>query len=154
MSKPKVLMVCLGNICRSPLAEGVLIARAKAKGIDVEVDSAGTADYHVDDSPDPRASQVALSHGFKLEHFGRQIGLEDFEKFDHIFVMDSSNYENVIRLTKNEAHRKKVRMLAHLDPKRTFGEMIKDPYYEDFAAFETVYQQLVLCLDYFLEEIA
>jgi protein-tyrosine phosphatase len=156
MSKPKikVLMVCLGNICRSPLAEGVLRARASARGMHhVEADSAGTVDYHVDEQPDWRAREVAEKHGFSLNHLCRQFQLKDFEIFDHIFVMDPSNREDVIRLTSSEAHRKKVRMLAELDPKRTHGAMVKDPYYDGIEAFEEVYTQLVICVDHFLNEI-
>ena len=156
MSKPKlsVLMVCLGNICRSPLAEGVLIARAKARGFQhIEVDSAGTADDHVGDLPDWRSLEVAEKHGFKLEHLGRQFTPTDFGRFDFIFVMDPSNHADVIRLTKSEVYRKKVRQLAHLDPKRTHGSIVKDPYYDGIEAFEEVYAQLVICIDHFLDEV-
>jgi protein-tyrosine phosphatase len=156
MTKPevRVLMVCLGNICRSPLAEGVLRARALEKGFhQVTVDSAGTADYHVDDLPDWRSREVAKKHGFTLDHYGRQFQKEDFERFDHIFVMDPSNHQDVIRLTNDPHHRKKVRMLAHLDECRTHGSIVPDPYYDGIEAFESVYEQLVLCVDLFLDEL-
>src|SRR5690242_5873245 len=100
----KILMVCLGNICRSPLAEGILRDKLERKGLKhVVVDSAGTSDYHVGDHPDKRSIQNAKSHGIDISALvGRQFTVKDFDIFDRIYVMDSSNYGNVTRLARNE----------------------------------------------------
>lgn len=100
-------MVCLGNICRSPLAEGIL--RSKLDPDLFEIDSAGTADYHVGDAPDPRAIKVAAEMGIDISGLrGRQFSVTDFDRFDYIYTMDLSNQENVNRLAENEHHRKKT----------------------------------------------
>jgi len=97
----KILMVCLGNICRSPLAEGILTSKLpKNKFI---VDSAGTGSYHIGKQPDPRSIATALQHGLDITNQkARQFSKRDFEDFDYIYVMDSSNYDDVIQLAKNE----------------------------------------------------
>jgi protein-tyrosine phosphatase len=154
-NRVSVLMVCLGNICRSPLAEGVLRARAIERGLEKQlmIDSAGTADYHVGELPDWRAREVALKHGFELTHLGRQFVRGDFKKFQTIFVMDQDNHQNVMKLAPTSEDRAKVRMLAKLDPALRFGSTVKDPYYDGIEAFYTLYEQLVICLDVFLDEV-
>ncbi len=148
-------MVCLGNICRSPLAEGLLKARARAKGLGefIQVDSAGTADYHGGDAPDWRSCEVAEKNGFKLTHIGRQFVWRDFKNFDSIFVMDDSNYQDVIALAKTDEDKKKVRILAKLDPDLKFGPIVKDPYYDDIDAFHEMFSHLDVCIGYFLKEL-
>lgn len=128
----KILMVCLGNICRSPLAHGILQHIADANNLDWEIDSAGTGDWHVGQSPDRRSIAVAKKYGVdisgqKAQHFTEKL----FDKYDQIFVMDRQNYKDVIRLAQTDAHKAKVSLF--LD-----DEIVPDPYYDD-AMFEPVY---------------
>lgn len=109
-----ILFVCLGNICRSPVAQGVFQSSLiKHQGSQISkkwlIDSAGTSDYHKNESPDPRSQESAAYHGIDISNQrSRQLELKDFEKFDFIFVMDSSNYKNVTKLTDNSLYQKKV----------------------------------------------
>lgn len=106
----KILMVCLGNICRSPLAEVIL--RSKVNSEKVFVDSAGTANYHVGESPDPRSISTGKKHGLDLTKLrGRQFEVSDFDIYDYIYVMDHSNYKNVIALARHKADKKKVGLI-------------------------------------------
>jgi len=127
-------MVCLGNICRSPLAHGIFEHLTSHKNI--AVDSAGTAAYHVGNPPDPRSQEVAQSHGIDISaQKARQFTVQDFERYDHIFVMDRSNYSNVIRLATQEQHRSKVELLIP-------DTEVPDPYYGGFDGFEKCYQMI------------
>lgn len=137
-----ILMVCLGNICRSPLAEGVLRHKIKQSNLKHIVDSAGTADYHVGDAPDIRSQNIAKQYGIDISTLrGRQFVKEDFDKFDHIFVMDSSNLKNVVRLSSNPVHHNKVKLILNvLDPGS--DQEVPDPYYGGLSGFEHVYQLL------------
>ncbi|MDO5105740.1 low molecular weight protein-tyrosine-phosphatase [Capnocytophaga sp.] len=138
--KTKILMVCLGNICRSPLAEGVL--RAKLNPEKFEVDSAGTSNYHVGAAPDKRSIEVAQKNGIDISHLkGRQFTAQDFETFDYIFVMDRSNYANICELAANEQQRKKVSFLLDALDKITLRE-VPDPYYGDKNGFRTVFSMI------------
>lgn len=136
----KVLMVCLGNICRSPLAEGILQSKLDPKK--VMVDSAGTSNYHVDSLPDPRSIEVAQKNGLDITHQrGRQFVVEDFDEFDYIYVMDQSNYDNVIKLARSEKDKEKVKLiLDEIHP----GESreVPDPYYGGKRGFDKVYEML------------
>ncbi|KAA2240610.1 low molecular weight phosphotyrosine protein phosphatase [Chitinophaga agrisoli] len=132
----KVLMVCLGNICRSPLAEGVLRHLAQEKGLNWTIDSAGTGNWHVGDPPDHRSIKVAKRHGIDISGLrGRQFGTADFDNFDRIFVMDLDNYRNVLRKARTDADQQKVQLL--LDGQRE----VPDPWYDD-ALFEPVYNMI------------
>src|SRR5260221_14302161 len=103
MASIRILMVCLGNICRSPLAEGILREKVKGKGLDVEIDSAGTGDYHIGEHPDVRAIKIARKYGVDISQlFARQFSSGDFDSFDKIYVMDRSNFEDVISLARNK----------------------------------------------------
>jgi len=136
----KILMVCLGNICRSPLAEGLLASKLpKDKFI---VDSAGTGNYHVGKQPDQRSILTAQKNGLDITNQkGRQFSSNDFDYFDYIFVMDSSNYDDVISLAKSEAHKNKVEMiLNHLFPRENVD--VPDPYYGLQNGFDMVYEML------------
>jgi protein-tyrosine phosphatase len=136
----KILMVCLGNICRSPLAEGLLASKLpKDKFI---VDSAGTGNYHVGKQPDQRSILTAQKNGLDITNQkGRQFSSNDFDYFDYIFVMDSSNYDDVILLAKSEAHKNKVEMiLNHLFPGENVD--VPDPYYGLQNGFDMVYEML------------
>lgn len=135
----KVLMVCLGNICRSPLAEGIL--QSKVASDKVFVDSAGTAGYHVGNAPDPRSIAVAKMHGLDISHQQcRKFNVSDFNMFDHIYVMDKSNLANVIALAQSEEDREKVKLLLSEVNDETLE--VPDPYYGGEDGFEKVYQMI------------
>ena len=132
----KILMVCLGNICRSPLAEGIMRHLAENNGLDWTIDSAGTANYHVGDPPDRRSVKVAQKHGIDISHLrGRQFNAADFEQFDIIFVMDVNNYRDVIGKAKSAKDKDKVALIM---PDQS---PVPDPWYDD-ALFEPVYEML------------
>ena len=122
-------MVCLGNICRSPLAEGILKSKLNAN---FEVDSAGTAAYHVGNPPDQRSIAVAQQFGIDIsQQRARQFKKDDFNNFDLIFVMDQNNYNDVVELA-TPAQRRKVHLLRE-------NNEVPDPYYGDASAFEAVF---------------
>lgn len=133
-------MVCLGNICRSPLAEGLLASKVDSENI--EVDSAGTADYHIDHSPDKRSIAIANKHKLDIsQQKGRQFVSEDFDRFDYIYVMDNSNYENVIKLARSEKDKRKVNLILNkIFPKENVD--VPDPYYGGDDGFKNVYDML------------
>jgi protein-tyrosine phosphatase len=132
---PAVLFVCLGNICRSPLAEAAFRAEAARAGLKVLADSAGTGDWHVGSPPDPRARAVALEHGIDISGYrARQLTAADFLRFDQVLVMDHANLEAALRLVPTGA-RTRPRLLLDLVPGRE-GAAVADPYYggeEHFA---------------------
>lgn len=138
----RILMVCLGNICRSPMAEGIMRYRAKEAGLHIEVDSAGTANYHVGNEPDHRAIRCMLRHGIDISHLrGRQFSVEDFELFDRIYVMDASNYQNILNMALNEKHRSKVEMILNeVTPGQNLP--VPDPWFGDMTDFENVFDML------------
>jgi protein-tyrosine phosphatase len=138
--KTKVLMVCLGNICRSPLAEGIL--KSKVDSSKVFIDSAGTGHWHVGDLPDKRSIAIAKKYDIDITNQrGRQFTSDDFQNFDHIFVMDISNKENVLRLAKTDSDRQKVRLiLDYVFPNENVD--VPDPYYGGDAGFDNVYKLL------------
>ncbi len=137
----KVLMVCLGNICRSPLAEGILKEKVKVKKLDWTVDSAGTGSWHVGDRPDSRSVAVAVRHGLDItDQRGRQIKSVDLENYDLIFAMDSTNYQNILLLASSDAQREKVQLVMNME-KPGYNQSVPDPYYGD-DGFEEVYQML------------
>ena len=147
-------MVCLGNICRSPLAEGVLRHKLESKGLKhIRVDSAGTSDYHVGDPPDSRSAKNAKSHGIDISELrGRQFGLNDFDEFDFIYVMDSSNYQNVLRLARNDSDREKVDLLLNARwPGKNMA--VPDPYYGGADGFEKVFLLVEEACDAIVEKI-
>lgn len=127
-------MVCLGNICRSPLAEGILRHLAGQRQLNWEIDSAGTGNWHVGHPPDRRSIQVARLHGIDISGLrGRQFEAADYDRFDRIYVMDLDNYRDVLLKARTEAERSKVQLLLeHQQP-------VPDPWYDD-ALFEPVYQ--------------
>ncbi|WP_246124797.1 low molecular weight protein-tyrosine-phosphatase [Algibacter pacificus] len=135
----KILMVCLGNICRSPLAEGILKAKLSSNFM---VDSAGTANYHTGSAPDQRSVAVAKKYGLNISNLkGRQFTVSDFDRFDRIYVMDSSNYQNVTKLARNENDLSKVNfILNEVYPNENFD--VPDPYYGGNEGFENIYNML------------
>ncbi len=135
-----ILMVCLGNICRSPLAEGIL--KSKLPENKFFIDSAGTANYHVGSTPDKRSVAVGNKYGVDISNLkGRQFKVNDFDKFDLIFVMDASNYNNVISMARTEQDQNKVKyLLNEIYPNQNFE--VPDPYYGGDQGFENVYKML------------
>ena len=126
-------MVCLGNICRSPLAEGIMQHLADVHGLDWQVDSAGTGSWHVGDGPDRRSVRAARNHGIDIsKQICRQFRRSDFSQFDHIFVMDKYNLSDVLAMAPNEEAATKVKLLLGT------GE-VPDPYYDD-NQFEPVFE--------------
>ena len=136
----KVLMVCLGNICRSPLAEGILKNKVKQQKLAWSVDSAGTGAYHVGQQPDPRSRAVAQKHGLDINmQRARQFTANDLEEFDFIFAMDRSNYRNILALAKTPKQKEKVHLI--LEFTGATDHNVPDPYWDD-DGFEQVYQML------------
>ena len=128
-------MVCLGNICRSPLAHGIMEHLAKLEELDWEIDSAGTGNWHIGEGPDRRSTTIAKNYGIDISgQCCRQISAGDFDIYDRIYVMDRMNLEDVYSLARNEEDRKKVRLLLG-------DEIVPDPYYDD-TQFEPVYRMI------------
>jgi protein-tyrosine phosphatase len=136
----KILMVCLGNICRSPLAEGILAS--KLPNNKFLVDSAGTGSWHIGRSPDNRSIATAKKNGLDITNQrGRQFSKNDFDAFDYIFVMDNANYKDVIDLAKNETQKQKVKLILDIVfPNENVD--VPDPYYGVANGFDMVYQML------------
>jgi protein-tyrosine phosphatase len=129
----KILMICLGNICRSPLAEGIMQHLVKQEGLDWEVDSAGTGNWHVGQGPDKRSVRTAREHGIDIsQQVCRLFSISDFDTFDYILVMDKSNLANILAFARNDGDIKKVEMLLG-------DKIVPDPYYDD-AQFEPVFK--------------
>ncbi|ARA91713.1 protein tyrosine phosphatase [Rhodothermaceae bacterium RA] len=138
----RVLFVCLGNICRSPLAEGVFRHYVRKAGLEdhIEVDSAGTGSWHVGEPPDRRMRRTAEAHGISLDgQRARQFEKEDLERFDHIFAMDKENLQDILYLDDGDAYGHKVRLFREFDPEP--GDyQVPDPYYGGPQGFENVFQ--------------
>ena len=133
-------MVCLGNICRSPLAEGILAH--KTKHLNLEVDSAGTAAYHVGKLPDSRSIEIANKYNIDLsKQRARQFSRADFDTFDIIYVMDTNNYAHLISLADNKEELNKIRMILNeINPNAC--ESVPDPYYGGENGFQNIYNML------------
>jgi protein-tyrosine phosphatase len=126
-------MVCLGNICRSPLAEGIMQHLASEAGLNWQVDSAGTGGWHVGEGPDRRSTRAARNHGIDIsKQVCRQFKTSDFDQFDHIFVMDKNNLTDVISIARNDQDIQKVKLLLG-------DKVVPDPYYDD-SQFEPVFE--------------
>ena len=150
----RVLMVCLGNICRSPTAEAMLRSKVHAAGLGdrIEVDSAGTADYHVDSPPDRRAVAHGEKRGLKMRHLrGRQVSREDFERFDFILAMDEDNLADLQRL-RPPGSRAKVALLMSYAP-RAGSRVVPDPYYGAADGFEAVLDLVEAAADGFIASV-
>ena len=136
----KILMVCLGNICRSPLAEGILAS--KLPNDKFLVDSAGTGSWHIGRTPDNRSIATAKKNGLDIcNQKGRQFQKSDFDAFDYIFVMDNSNYNDVIHLAQNQAQKEKIQLILDaIFPNENVD--VPDPYYGVANGFDMVYEML------------
>lgn len=149
----KILMVCLGNICRSPMADGLMRKKVQDHNLDACIDSAGTANYHVGRAPDARMTQTAKRKGIDISGLqARQFVVADFDTFDLIYVMDQSNYNNVVRLARNDSDRSKVQLILELLPNQTEIE-VPDPYYGGQDGFEHVFDLLDKSTDIILNNL-
>lgn len=133
-------MVCLGNICRSPIADGLLRRKVKENNLNILVDSAGTAAYHIGKAPDSRMCSTAEQFGTNIKNLvARKFTINDFDDFDIIYAMDESNRQNILSLARNNSDRKKVRLiLDELDSNSNLS--VLDPYYGSLEDFKAVYQ--------------
>ena len=148
----KVLTVCLGNICRSPAAQGILEHFAQQKGLDISVDSAGTAAYHIGKLPDARSIRALKSAGIDISHQrARQVTLSDFDRFDWIVAMDAENLVNLQRIKPAQCHAKVV-MFGRYRDAVNFGE-VDDPYYGGDQGFEDMKNQLMMISNDFLDHL-
>lgn len=148
-----ILMVCTGNICRSPTADGLLRHMLRAAGLDarVQVDSAGTHDYHIGDPPDPRSVATARSYGVDLSTLrARQVSPEDFARFDLILAMDEGHYAQLLRLSPPQ-YRDRVKLYLSYAPQ--FGRIVPDPYYGGPDGFETVWDMCRTVSEALIQEI-
>ena len=136
----KILMVCLGNICRSPIAEGIL--KHKTKHLNVTVDSAGTAGYHIGKLPDERSIEIANKYAIDISNQkARQFSRADFDKFDIIYAMDTNNFTHLTSLAENQNERDKIRMILNEINPESF-DSVPDPYYGGDNGFHIVYKML------------
>jgi len=136
----KILMVCLGNICRSPLAQGILERKVKDQKLPWEVDSAGTASYHVGNLPDPRSIDKATEYGIDITHQrSRKVTKSDLKNFDLILAMDASNYNNLVKLSDDSIDDSKIKMILNYTHPGE-NRQVPDPYYDD--GFENVFKLL------------
>ncbi|GLR72145.1 protein-tyrosine-phosphatase [Agaribacter marinus] len=151
-SSPSLLFVCLGNICRSPTAEGVFRDKASNSGIEVTIDSAGTGGYHIGSPPDKRSQEVALSRGYDLSNLQcRRVHESDFDKFDIIIAMDKANERDLLRKCPDE-HKHKVKLfMSYCDSE--FDE-VPDPYYTGKKGFELVLDLIEQASDGLLLKVA
>lgn len=136
-----VLFVCLGNICRSPTAEGIFRRKLQERGYDgrIRVDSAGTSDYHIDEPPDPRAIAKAKRSGIDISRLrGRQVTRRDFEQFDYVLAMDSENLDDLLRRSPKQ-FQDRVRLLMEFAP-HTNVRSVPDPYFGGEDGFDHVYE--------------
>lgn len=149
----KILFVCTGNICRSPMAEGILRQKLKEAGLEAETDSCGFESFHEGDSPDQRAQSVCRKNGIDISsHVARLFRKSDFDRFDRIFVMDSSHYQNVARMARNHEDMKKVDYTLNLIyPGKNLA--VDDPWYHDMNAFEKTFVQLDLACRRIVEDL-
>ncbi|MBW1297720.1 low molecular weight protein-tyrosine-phosphatase [Aquimarina litoralis] len=149
--KTKILMVCLGNICRSPLAEGILASKLDSETFLVQ--SAGTSNYHIGEKPDRRSISTAKKHGIDISNQkAAQFTVNDFDTYDLIYAMDNSNYQNIIKLSRNAQDRKKVKLiLTELHPNENLD--VPDPYYGGEQGFENVFRMLDEACNQLIEKL-
>ncbi|XOV67313.1 MAG: low molecular weight protein-tyrosine-phosphatase [Fluviicola sp.] len=149
----KILMVCLGNICRSPMADGLLRAKVAQEGLNVEVDSAGTSGYHSGEAPDPRMRATAKSKGVDIDDLtSRQFVQEDYDRFDLIYAMDDSNRNNMLKLARNETDEQKVKLILNeIYPGENMS--VPDPYYGGDQGFQDVFDLLDRATDKIIADL-
>lgn len=148
-----VLFVCLGNICRSPLAEAIFNHKLKQRRLEglIYADSCGTSNYHIGDSPDPRTIANARKNGVEIDHRGRQLSTADITDFDYVLAMDESNYRNILKIVEDDIHRIKVQLMRDYDPLGK-GE-VPDPYHGGEKDFQLVFDILNRTMDSFIDHL-
>ncbi|MCB2052169.1 MAG: low molecular weight phosphotyrosine protein phosphatase [Novosphingobium sp.] len=148
MTRPSILFVCLGNICRSPLAEAAFRRAAEDAGLDVQIDSAGTGDWHIGAPPDPRAQAEARRHGLDISFYrARQVAIEDYRRFTHIFALDENNLADLRSRAPSDASARLSLLLDLVDGME--GQAVADPYFggdEGFAETWRDVQRAALAL--------
>lgn len=148
----KILMVCLGNICRSPMAEGILKHKIHALGLNWQVDSAGTGSWHVGEAPDPRSISTSAENGIDIsDQRARQFKQRDFDAFDLILAMDSSNYNNIVQLAREDSDRQKVNLLLNYSHPGQ-NRAVPDPYFE--GGFQAVFEMIEAAVDGLIRDTA
>ncbi|MEO1051683.1 MAG: low molecular weight protein-tyrosine-phosphatase [Bacteroidota bacterium] len=152
--KVKVIFVCLGNICRSPLAAAVFEEMVKKAGLEneFEIDSAGTSDYHIGESPDQRTLENAAKHGLVINNKGRQISRKDLINFDYIVAMDGANLKNIQKLDQTHQFATKMFLMRDFDSIEKKGD-VPDPYFGGEEGFENVYNIVKRSMENFLKEL-
>lgn len=148
----KILMVCLGNICRSPIAEGVLRHLVQARGLGWTVDSAGTANYHVGEAPDHRARAAMKRNGMNIDTLrGRQVAPYDFHRFDLLLAMDVNNINDLQRTAPDPTSRRRVKLLMDFHPVGSIRE-VPDPYHGDDSDFDHVFNLVIAACENLLDQ--
>lgn len=149
----RILTVCLGNICRSPMAEGILQQKITERKLVAEVDSAGTSNYHIGEGPDHRAIDAMRQHQIDISSLtARQFIREDYDRFDLILAMDVDNYNNILALSRNEKDKEKVKLVLNYLPEPDAPESVPDPYFGERDGFAYVYELLDRAIDGVLDE--
>lgn len=148
----KVLFVCLGNICRSPLAEAIFNAQCHERGlVNLSSDSAGTASYHLGEQPDLRSIQVAQNHNIPIDHKARQFKSSDYENFDYVIALDQNNYNDIIQVTGSK--HKNLFLLRKFDSESNGDTDVPDPYYGGIDGFQNIYIMMSRCIHHLLNHI-
>lgn len=150
----KLVFVCLGNICRSPTAEGIFIHKVKEAGLEnyFYIDSAGTSAYHIGESANSKSQATANKHGIHLPSKARRFEYTDLEEFDLILAMDSENLSNIKTLDRKSKYSEKIKMMREFDPQPGNGE-VPDPYYGGLQGFENVFQVLNRSCEALLDQL-
>lgn len=153
--KIRLLFVCLGNICRSPAAEGIMASIVVKYGLDdiIEVDSAGTSGWHEGELPDERMRTHGERRGYNFESLSRKFRITDFEEFDYILVMDQQNFNNVKSLYTDPKHTEKIHLMTEFSRQYSQHDHIPDPYYGGTSGFELVLDLLEDACEGLLEAI-
>ncbi len=154
MQRIRVLFVCLGNICRSPLAEAIFKHKVKARGWDhlLEADSCGTGNYHIGSQPDPRTIANARKNQVPIDHCARQLAPADLDDFDYILAMDANNFSDIMRLPNAARYEEKIRLMRDYDP-RLKGAEVPDPYFGGEEGFQNVFEILDQVMEKFLDNL-
>lgn len=149
----KIQMVCLGNICRSPLAHGLLRSKIDKLNLEIQVESAGTSGHHSGESPDTRMQQTAIKHGIDISDLrAEQFTEADFDRYDVIYAMDKSNYKNIVLLARNPKDIEKVKMILN-ESMPNQNKEVPDPYYGGQDGFQNVYNLLDEATDIIIKNI-